>query len=466
MPSTVEQLSPTRAKLVIEVPFTDLKPSIDKAYREISGQITIPGFRKGKVPPLVIDQRFGRGVVLQEAINNALPTFYGQAIEEHKLVPLGQPEVDITKLEDGEAVEFTAEVDVRPEFDLPEVSDVEVEVPAVTVSDDDVDEQIKVLRERFATLKELDRAADDGDVITLDLVASKDGEELQDAKAEGINYRIGAGGMLDGLDDALTGLKAGESTTFSSTLVGGPDKGTEADITVTVHKVQEQELPELDDDFAQLVSEFDTVDEMREDLKESLLRSMRLEQAGTARDLVLSELINRVEIPLPEKLLEDEIASRNEQIDRQLAQAGMTLAQYLEDAENEEAETEEEFRASVAENAEKAIRSQILLDRLSEDSDVQLSQEDLTQHIFRRAQQAGTTPEQEMQHMMEHNHLPEWMAEIKRGKVLAELVEGARVTDSNGDVVDLANLRGDGSIGEPEEAAEESGDDEDASDDK
>ncbi|NLT30540.1 MAG: trigger factor [Propionibacterium sp.] len=454
MPTTVEQLSPTRVKITVEVPFADLKPNLDKAYREIAQQINIPGFRKGKVPPPVIDQRFGRGVVLQEAINDALPELYGKAVDENDLKPLGQPEVDITKLEDGELVEFTAEVDVRPEVKLPDLGKIKVEVPTVEVSDSDLEEQIDVLRQRFATLNDVDRAAADGDVVTIDLKATKDGEDLDDAEAEGLTYRVGAGGMLDGLDEALTGLSAGESNDFSSTLVGGPDMGTEADIHVTVTKVQEQELPELDDEFAQMVSEFDTVEEMTADLRTGLERNARLEQAAKARDLVLEKILEEAPIELPEKLLADEVETRNNQIDQQLAAAGTTLAKYLE-ASDEEAETEEEFRADVAERATQALQAQILLDHVADEQEVGVEQEDLTAHIFRKAQQAGTTPEQEMQHMMEHNHLPEWMGEIRRGKALAWVVEQATVTDSDGNEIDLANLRGDGSIADPEEEAAE-----------
>lgn len=457
MPTTVEQLSPTRVKITVEVPFSDLKPNLDKAYKAIAQQVNIPGFRKGKVPPLVIDQRFGRGVVLQEAINDALPNLYGQAVDENDLKPLGQPEIDITKLEDGELVEFTAEVDVRPEITLPDVSKVEVEVPAIEVADADLEEQIDVLRQRFATLNDVDRAAADGDVVTIDLVATKDGEALQDAEAEGLTYRVGSGGMLEGLDEAVTGLSAGESNDFTSTLVGGPDMGTEANIHVTVTKVQEQELPEVDDEFAQLVSEFDTVEEMTADLREGLERNARLEQAATARDAVLEKILDEMNLDLPEKVLADEIETRNRQIDQQLQSAGTTLAKYLE-VSDEEAETEEEFREDVAKRARQALAAQILLDAVADEQEVGVEQDDLTQHIFRKAQQAGTTPEQEMQHMMEHNHLPEWMGEIRRGKALAWIVEQATVTDSDGNPVDLANLRGDGTIADPNEASEEAAD--------
>lgn len=451
MPSTVEQLSPTRAKLVIEVPFTDLKPSIDKAYREISGQITIPGFRKGKVPPLVIDQRFGRGVVLQEAINNALPTFYGQAIEEHKLVPLGQPEVDITKLEDGEAVEFTAEVDVRPEFDLPKFDKVKVKVDAVEASDEELDERIEMLRKRFATTKEVGRKAKKGDLLTIDLVAKQNGKVLDDSTAEGIKYEIGDDkNMLEGLKKAVTGMKTGESTTFTSTLLGGAHRGEEAEIEVTVHKVEAQELPEVDDEFAQMVSEFDTVDEMKADLRKALEEQAKQEQIADARDKIVEAFVADTKFELPEKVLEADLNARRQSVERQLAGAGLTLEQYLKDSEDEEAETEEEFWAELDKRGEEALRAQIILDKYAEENSIEVSQQDLTELIFQKAQMNGSSPQQEIQHMMEHNHMGEWMSEVRRGKSLAAICALATVKDSKNKAVEMPKP----AVAE-EEAAEE-----------
>lgn len=453
MPSTVEQLSPSRVKITVEVPFAELKPALDKAYRDIAGQVNIPGFRAGKVPPIVIDQRFGRGVVLQEAINSSLPDLYGKAITENNLNPLGEPEVEVTKLEDNELVEFTAEVDVRPEFDVPDFDSIAVEVEAPEVGEDRLEEQLDTLRERFATMLDVDRAAADGDVVTLDLVGSKNGEELAEATAEGITYTIGAGGMLDGLDEAVTGLSAGEETTFSSELVGGPLRGEQADIKVTVQKVQQRELPEIDDEFAQLVSEFDTVDEMKADLSENLTRMARLEQAAAARDKVLEAIIEKIDVDLPEKLIEAEVQARHDQINNQLAQAGLSLDQYLEDGDTDQ--TAEEFWAEVDARSRDALKAQLVLDKVADDHQVGVDQNDLTQHIIRKAQQGGTSPEQEAQHMMEHNHMAEWMTEIRRGKALALMVESAKVTGTDGEDLNLANLRGDGTYADPEaEAAE------------
>ncbi|RCK67913.1 trigger factor [Desertihabitans brevis] len=461
MPSTVEELSPNRVKLTVEVPFADLKPSLDKAYKSIADQVTIPGFRKGKVPPMVIDQRFGRGMVLQEAINDALPALYGQAVQEAEINPLGQPEVEVTKLEDGDKIEFTAEVDVRPKFELPDFSAVSVEVDALDVPAEAVEQQLQQLRERFASLNEVERPAAEGDVVSIDLRATRDGEPIEGATADGLTYRVGAGGMLDGLDEAITGLSAGESADFTSTLVGGAARGTEADVHVTVVKVQEQELPELDDDFAQMVSEFDTAEELRADVVKRMGDGARLEQAAKARDAVLEALVGELDIELPEGLRTSELESRKQQIEQQLSQAGMDLEQYLKESEDaEEAETPEEFWAEVEKRSADALKAQLLLDQVADEREVGVEQDDLTQYIFRRAQQSGSSPEQEMQHMMEHNHLPEWMTEIRRGKALELIVSEATVTDTTGERIELANLADDGSIREPgaeQEQAQDAG---------
>ena len=452
MPSTVEQLSPSRAKLTIEIPFADLKPHLDKAYKDIASQVNIPGFRKGKVPAAIIDQRFGRGTVLQEAINAALPDAYAAAVAEHGLVPLGQPDVDVTKLEDNDLVEFTAELDVRPDFEMPDFSTLSAEVDAVAATDDEVAERIEVMRQRFATRADKDGAAAEGDIVTIDLIASKDGVEVEDGSAEGLTYKVGSGGMLDGLDEAVQGKSAGDEVEFTSELVGGPAKGEQADIKVTVTKVQTETLPELDDEFAQMVSEFDTVDEMKADLADAVARMARVEQISAASDKIVADLVSKTDFELPEALLATEVENRKQQINDQLARAGYTLERYLEDTEEETAKDADEFWAQVATNAETSLKAQIILDKLADDREVTVNQQELTQLIFRRAQQSGTSPEAEMQHMMEHNHAPEWMGELRRGKILREVVLESTVTDSDGNVINVAAIRDDGSIDETVEA--------------
>lgn len=451
MPSTLEQLSPTRVKLTIDMPFADLEPAIDASYKEIANQVNIPGFRKGKVPARLIDQRFGRGVVLQEAINSVLPQVYAEAVREHDLRPLGQPDIDISELNDGKNVIFTAEVDVRPDFDLPDMAGINVEVPVVQVTDEEVNERVELLRDRFGSLNDVDRPAAEGDVVTINLTARQDDTVLEDAEASDVPYKIGSGGMLDGLDEALVGMSAGESKKFTSTLVGGPNRGEGAEVEVEVVKVQEQELPEVDDEFAQMVSEFDTAEEMLADLRDNLVRMSRIDQANKAREQVLQAVVEATEFELPEALVAAEQQARRESIEQQLTRAGLTVDQYLDETDEEEADTPEEFWQAIDQRVVEGLRSQIILDKYAEDANLEVSQAELTELIFAKAQQSGTSPEQELQHMMEHDHAAEWMGEVRRGKALGELVAAAQVTDTEGEPVDLSRLQSDGTLADDDE---------------
>ena len=449
MKSTTESLSPTRIKLTIEVPFEEFETNLKAAYKTIGSQISIPGFRKGKVPAAVVDQRVGRGAVLDEAINSALPGWYNQALQESKIQPLSQPEIDLTKFADGEPIEVTAELDVRPEITLPDISAISVEVEDAEVADADVDEQIDALRERFGTFTEVERAAQDGDFVTIDLsAATKDGEAIEEAQAPGLPYTIGKATMLDGLDEALTGLSKGDSKTFATELVGGDRKGDEVDVTVVLQDIKEQQLPEVDDEFAQMASEFDTVAELRADLTERVTRGKRMQQAAEARDLVLDEVISKVDAPLPEGVVTEELTARRQQVEQQLAYAGRTLADYLDDQE----QTEDEFEAELEKSVRDSLIAQFVLDQLVESNEIGIDDSELTQHIMRRAQQSGEDPNSFIQHIMEHNHVPEMVSEVLRGKALASLVESAKVTDKSGNTLDLSKLQADGSIATDEPA--------------
>ncbi|NLC97655.1 MAG: trigger factor [Actinomycetales bacterium] len=457
MKSSTESLSPTRVKLTIEVPFEDFKPSLDKAYKTIGSQIQVPGFRKGKVPAAVVDQRVGRGAVLDEALNSILPTWYQAALQETGTVPLGQPEMDLTKFEDGETIELVAEVDVRPALELPDTAGISVSVADADVTDEDVADQLEALRENFATYTEVERAAVDGDSVTIELsAAEKDGTVIEEAQASGLPYVIGQATMIEGLDEALIALEKGASNTFSTTLVGGELAGKEVDVTVTLTEVREQELPALDDELAQMVSQFDTIAELRADLTERLTRGKRMEQAASARDLVLEQIVSAVDAPLPDGFLEAEVGARRQQMDQQLAQAGLTIDHYLAD----EGKTLEEFEADLDKNVRDSIVAQFVLDQLVEDGDYGIDNDELSAHIMRRAQESGDDPNAYVQHLMEHNHVPEMISEVLRGKALAALVEGATVTDESGNTIDLSKLQADGSFAD--EVAEEAETSEDA----
>jgi len=417
--SAVETLNPTRVKLTVEVPFEELKPSLDAAYKTIASQISVPGFRQGKVPARIIDQRVGRGAVLQEAVNDALPKFYGQAVEENKVRPLGQPELDVTEVpaEDGQELKFTIEVDVRPEITLPDYEGLAIEVDEVAASDEDVEERLTSLRQRFGTLTGVDREAQTGDFVSIDLTATIGEDEIDAVK--GISYEIGTGNMLDGLDEALVGMKAEETKTFTAPLAGGDREGEDAEVTVTVQSVKERVLPELDDDFAQLASEFDTLEELKADVTAQAERAKKFEQGVQARDKVLEHLLDNTEIPVPDALVEAEVHSH---------------------LENENRLEDEEHRAEVQESARKALRAQFLLDAIVEKEEVSVGQPELIEYLVMSASQYGMDPNEFAKAVDEAGQIPAMVAEVARRKALATVLEKAAVKDTAGNEVDLNEL--------------------------
>lgn len=418
MKSAVENLSPTRVKMTVEVPFEELKPSLDAALKDIGSQISVPGFRPGKVPSRIIEQRVGRGAVLQEAVNQALPDLYGQALGENELSPLGQPEVDITEVPvgDDDQLVFTAELDVRPAIELPAYDGIEVTVDAVddAAVQAEVAERMTSLRERHGTLVGVDRPAAEGDFLTIDL-RGVIGDEEVDA-VQGVSYEVGSGTMLEGLDEALTGLSAGESATFEAALAGGDREGDQAQITVAVSAVKERELPELDDEFAQTASEFDTLEELQEDLDAQARRAKLFEQGLAARDKVLEHLLEVVDIPVPEAMIDNEVHQHLEREER------------LEDAEH---------RGEVEEDARKALRTQLLLDTIAEEANVEVTQQELIEYLVLTAQQYGMPPEEFAKAMDDGDQVPAMAAEVVRRKALAAVLEQVKVTDTTGVTVDL-----------------------------
>ncbi len=432
MKSVAEPLGPTRVKLQVEVPFEELRPSLDQAYKRIADQVSIPGFRRGKVPARIIDQRFGRGVVLEEAINDALPDLYSQAVDEAEISPLGSPDVEVTEIEDGQHLKFTVEVDVRPQVDLPEWQGIAISVDDAEVTDEQIDTQLDQLRQRFATLTPVERAAATGDHVVLDLTArDAEGAEMENGRASGLTYEVGSGSMVEGLDEAIVGLSAGEATTFSSTL-HGTEEGTGAEIEVTVTAVKEQELPDLDDEFAMMASEFDTLDELKGDLAEQLARMSRLGQALAARDKALEYLLDAVDVPLPQKALESQ------------------LDDHFSDGHGDD-----EHRAEVLASLERSLRAQLILDEVVKVAEVSVSQDELMEYLVHRAQEAGVSPQEYVQQVLSGNGIPAVVADVARGKALALVVEKAVVTDASGNPVDLVRLRDDGTLGDPADDEDE-----------
>ncbi len=449
MKSTVEHLNPTRVKLSVEVPFDELKPHFAKAYGALAGTVNIPGFRKGKVPAKILDARLGRGAILSEVVNDAVPAKYGEAVAEANLTPLGQPEIEVTRIDDGDTLAFTAEVDVRPEIVLPAVEDIAVEVDDIEVTDADVDEQVDALRDRFATVTAVERPAADGDSINIDLRAVVDGEELPDASTDGLTYKIGTGDLVDGLDDAVIGLAAGETAHFTTGLVAGEHAGDDAEVTVTVNSVSERALPEVDDDFAQLASEFDTVGEMRADLVERIRRVKNMTQGSQARDKVLAALLEATDIPAPAGIVQSEYDARQHDAVHSFDHDEEQFNAYLEG----EGQTREEFDAETKTAAEEAVRTQLLLDALAEAQGVGVSQEEFTERIIYNAQRFGVSPDEYFKRLQEGNQLGAVISDVRRGKALANAVQQAKVTDASGNVLDIAALFGVEVIPDDEEDA-------------
>jgi trigger factor len=429
----VEELSPTRVRLSVEVSFEELKPSIDKAYKEVAQQARIPGFRPGKVPPRVIDMRIGRGAVLNEAINDALPEFYSKAVQEAEVFALGTPDVAITQIDDGKELSFTAEVEIRPKFELPDFAELSVEVDSADVTDEDVEEYLNTLRERFGSLKTVQRAAEDGDYTTIDLSASVAGEAVDDAQASGLNYQVGSGTMLEGLDEALTGLSADESATFASELAGGAAQGQEADVTVTVQRVQAKELPALDDDFAQLASEFDTLAELQADTRSQLERVKKLQQTTQARDKAVDALVDAIDIPLPEKFVEHELHHARENIDQQLAQMQMSKEDYLTSIDK----TEEEFDTELETNSLRSVKVSFVLDELARAENLNVNQAELSYFVADQAQRMGVSPEFFARQITESNQIGAAITEVLRGKAATIAAERVKVTDPEGNEIDV-----------------------------
>ncbi|HEY3436730.1 MAG TPA: trigger factor [Actinotalea sp.] len=422
MKSAVETLDATTVKLTVEVSSEELKPSIEHAYQHIGSQVQVPGFRKGKVPARIIDQRVGRAAVIEHAVNDGMASFYRQAVTEADLRPLGQPEIEVTGTPLTEAdggLTFTAQVEVRPEITLPDLDGVTVTVDAVAVTDEDVDARLDALRERFGTLIGVDRPAAEGDYVVLDLRATIGDEEVDSVNA--ISYQIGSGNMLEGLDEALTGLSAGETTTFETALAGGEHEGETAQVTVTATSVKVRELPEADDEFAQLASEFDTLAELREDLRGQAARISASNQAVQARDLLLERLRDGLEIPVPNGVVEAEIH-------RHLESEGR-----LED---------DEHRAEVDGQAREALANQILLDTLAEKLQVKVGQSELLDYLVNASRQYGMDPNTFIKTVDEQGQIPAMIAEVGRSKAVAVALRQVTVVDSAGAPVDLTEYIG------------------------
>lgn len=450
MKSTVEKLSPTRVRINVEVPFTELQPDIDTAFQQMAKQIRMPGFRPGKVPVKLLEARVDKQAMFDQVIGDAVPARYSEAVTTSDVRPLGQPEIDITNKEYGKDLTFTAEVDVRPEIELPELDGLKITVDPIEVSDEEVDTELQNLRARFGTLKGVERAAESGDFVSIDLSATVDGEDVPEAKTEGLSHEIGSGQLIEGLDDAIIGLKEGETRVFPTTLAAGEHAGQEAQVTVTVKSVKERELPEPDDEFAQLASEFDTIDELKSSLIEQVQRVKRIQQAEQIRDKALEVLLEQTEIPLPEKIVQAQVDDTLHNAIHGLNHDETAFEKALE----EQGSSREEFDKDNLSNAEKAVKTQLLMDAIADKLDIQVGQNDLTERLVLMSRQYGLEPQQLLQYLQENNQLPAMFADVRRGLTVAAVVHGGTVTDTDGNVIDTTEFFGP-TGGQAEEAADE-----------
>ncbi|SDZ21000.1 trigger factor [Geodermatophilus africanus] len=438
MKSTIEELGPTRVRMAIEVPWGDLDHAFGEVYKELGRQVRVPGFRPGKVPNRVLDQRVGRPLVLEQVVNHAIPEVYSEVVRENQVRVLGQPDIEVTRLDDNDTLAFTAEVDVAPKVELPDLAALAVTVDDVEVTDEEIDEQISVMRERFGMLTGVDRPAEDGDFVSIDLEATLGDEVLEDGSTTGMSYEVGSGNLMEGLDDAVRGLSAEESKTFQTALLQGPNAGETADVTVTVRSVKTKELPELDDEFASTASEFDTLDELRDDVRTRLARTKVLQQGAQARDKLVEQLLETVEVPVPEGLVEREIEWRNRAMQNELQQAGMDWDGFLQMTG---VESRESYDTDQRKNIEEAVRTQFILDAVADAREVTVDNEDLSAQIMAQAQRNRMSPEQYAQQLQQAGNIAEFVADVRRTKTLAQLLEETTITDASGNMVDLEALR-------------------------
>jgi trigger factor len=444
--STVEHLSPTRVRINVEVPFDELKPNFDRAYRKLAKQVRIPGFRPGKAPARVLESRLGRGVVLDEVVNEAIPAKYMEAVNSDELRTLGRPDIEVTKIEDGDHLAFTVEVDVRPEITIPAFGELSVSVDDIEVTDEEVDRQLDELRARFGTLTGADRPAQDGDFVSIDLAGTVNGEEVPDAATSGLSYQVGSGELIDGIDEAIIGTSAGETKTFTSNLVAGEFAGQDAEISVTVQSVKVRELPEPDDEFAQMASEFDTLDELRENLRERVALTKRMQQGVQARDKVLDVLLETTEVPLPATVVDAEIEMRAHDAVHAFDHDDEKFNEFL----SSQGRTREEFDAEMRSEAEKAVKTQLVLDSIADAEGVSVSDQELTERIIYQAQRFGVSPDEYVNRAQQSGQLGAIFADVRRGKALASIVRQATVSDASGNAIDFDALFGPASPAEDE----------------
>jgi trigger factor len=429
--STVETLSPTRVRLSVEVPFEELAPYINEAYKSVGQQIRVPGFRPGKAPRQVIDQRIGKESVYAQAMDPAVQANLNKAVTENEVNALGRPELtEVKPIEDGKPFEFTVETDVTPKFELPDFASLKVTVEAGDVTEEDVDADIESQRLRFSSLKTVERPAAEGDFVQIDLRATQNGEEVEGGSVTGMSHEVGSGNLLDGLDEALVGMSAGDEKTIQSTLAG-EQEGETADVEVKVTQVKERELPDLDDDFAEMASQYDTLEELRNATRERLETAGKTGKANEARAKTLEALIEAVDLPLPEKTVTDEVDHTRGHLLEQVQQVAGGFEEYLAMV----GKTAEEFDAELRADVESNLRQSIILGQIARERELEVSGELMTAEVVRQAQQRGVPQDQFQKFVDElrtNGGLQQIAASLRQQLALEEVVKEASIVDAGG----------------------------------
>ncbi|MFN2488874.1 MAG: trigger factor [Actinomycetota bacterium] len=426
--TTSERVEKDRVKLRVEVAEDALTPAINAAYRRWAGEIKVPGFRKGKVPRQLIDARVGADVVREEALRDALPDLYRDALRAEDLEAIAPPDIDVVDFDPGSPLIFEATVDVRPEIVLPNMSDIEVEAPESDVTEEDVNEQLERLRERFAELETVGRDARRGDFVLIDLKGYDNGEPVEDASAPDFLYEVGSRTGSPRLDDEVEGTRPGVIVRFNDVVAtagdGDGSVGRELSFTVLVKEVKAKKLPVLDDDFAKTVGEFDDLQALKEDLRERLGEVKGQLAEDELRAIVLERLVDAAHLEAPEKLVATEFDHQLEHLEEDLGRAGMTFADYALQSDA----TELEIRKDIRSRAQRSVKAELLLEEVARRNEIGIEEEEIGREIAVAAARSGRDPQELAKQIVDSGRLSVVAADIMRRKALDYVVDLVNVS--------------------------------------
>jgi trigger factor len=424
-----------KVKLHIVVPAPEFERAIDAAFRKLAREVRVPGFRPGKAPRRLLEARLGSEVAREQALQDALPEYYVDAVKEHDVDVIAPPEIEIISGQDDGDVEFDAVVEIRPQVRLVGYDELRVELPFQAVSDADVDRQVDALRDRFADLADSEFPLVDDAFATIDIAGTIDGEAVEGLTATDFLYRVGSEMVVDELDDQLRGTKPGAILEFTATL---PDRfgeltGREARFRVIVKAAQQKVLPELNDTWVKEASEFETVDELRADIRRRIETMQRLQAQMTLRDKVLDAAADLVPIEAPATLVDAETRRRVEDLAHRLSHQGATLEQYLEMTGQEPQAFIDEIRVG----ATRAVLADLALRAVVAQEAVTASDEEVDAEVQQMAERTEQKPAKVRRELERSNALEAVRSDVARGKALEFLVERAKVVDEDGNEIDL-----------------------------